>query len=239
MLQFLNMKKVIKKLVHSLGLDIRKHQEAIHPLDFLKNHDVRTVMDIGANVGQFAEEVRAILPQAQIYSFEPITSVYAELLKNRKGDSKWKGFNYALGNEEGVQEILVSPYSPSSSLLPKTDLLNTAFPHTQGGAKEKITISKLDTIAKKLNLEGKILVKMDVQGFEQKVIEGGLETLSKATVVLTETSFFPIYEGQPLFEDIYSALTKLGFTYRGSLHAKYHPTTHEILFEDSIFVKKS
>jgi hypothetical protein len=56
---------------------------------------------------------------------------------------------------------------------------------------------------------------MDVQGFEDRVIAGGLRTLERASVLWVETSFVELYEGQPLFADIHDRLRDLGFEYRG------------------------
>lgn len=232
------MKKIIKNILNSIGIDIKLYRKAIRPLDFLKSYNINTVFDVGANVGQFAEEIREYLPNAKIYSFEPVKSVYEKLLDNRKSDNLWEGFNSALGETKGSAEINVSPYSPSSSLLPKTELLNEAFPHTKGTTKELTQVYTIDSIANTINCSSEILIKLDVQGFEDKVIKGGHNIFSKAKIVLIETSFFQIYEGQPLFDDIYKLLTNLGFKYHGSFNIKRHPHTYEILFEDSIFIRK-
>ena len=78
---------------------------------------------------------------------------------------------------------------------------------------------------------------MDTQGFEAEVIAGGKECLSVAKAILIETSFVEIYSGQPHFDDIYELLKGLGFRYHGSLRAKRHPKTGEVMFEDSIFMR--
>jgi FkbM family methyltransferase len=232
------MKKIIRHALNSVGLDVGRYRKKADPLSFLHSHNINTVFDVGANTGQFASEIRAVLQSAQIYSFEPVKKVYAELQHNMQSDMRWKGFNVALGEKKGSARITVSPYSPSSSLMPKSELLNQTFPHTRGGTEETITVETLDEVAQSLPLTQNILVKLDVQGFEDKVIKGGNAVLSKTKVVITEASFFPIYEGQPLFDDIYTLLKSLGFKYHGGLHSKPHPKTGEILFEDSIFIKE-
>ena len=96
-------------------------------------------------------------------------------------------------------------------------------------------------MAKDLNLDpsadGEILIKVDVQGFEDKVIAGGVETFKKAKVVLIENSFVELYESQPLFDDIYMKLKELGFEYRGALQQKIAKNTGQIISEDSMFIR--
>ena len=82
-----------------------------------------------------------------------------------------------------------------------------------------------------------MLIKIDVQGFEDKVIAGGRNIIRRATILILETSFQPLYIGQPLFEDIYDSL-KQDFRYMGSLSQSQSQIDGSALYEDSIFVKK-
>ena len=107
------------------------------------------------------------------------------------------------------------------------------FPHTREHSEEEVLIKRLDDLD--LNLEKEILIKVDVQGFEDKVIAGGENTFKKARVVLMETSFVELYKGQPTFDQIYEKLKSLGFAYKGSLQQKISKTG-EIISEDSIFI---
>lgn len=82
-----------------------------------------------------------------------------------------------------------------------------------------------------------MLVKIDVQGYEDRVIRGGQRVISRAKVLIVETSFQTLYDGQPLFEDIYDTLLKMGFRYIGALWQLRSPLNGSILQADSIFVK--
>ena len=70
----------VRKLINALGIDAHRYIRQPGKLDFLKQYDIKTVLDIGANVGQSALEFRAILPLAYIYSFEPLP----DCLKNSR-----------------------------------------------------------------------------------------------------------------------------------------------------------
>ena len=85
---------------------------------------------------------------------------------------------------------------------------------------------------------GTILIKIDVQGSEDKVIRGGQKTLRRAKAVIVETSFTELYDGQPLFHDIYEGLRSLGFSYSGSWAPDLkNPLDGSHLQQDSIFVR--
>jgi hypothetical protein len=88
-----------------------------------------------------------------------------------------------------------------------------------------------------LKLIDPILIKIDVQGFEDKVIAGGADTIKKAKVIIIEVTFKELYTDQPLFHDIYEMLSKLGFTYHGNFDQLPSPVTGEILQADAIFIK--
>lgn len=199
--------------------------------------NVKTVLDIGANVGQFAKEIRSSLPESQIYSFEPLKECFTVLAKEFEADTKFKAFNYALGEKANQTIIHKSAYSPSSSILNMSLTHKELFPHTKEHTTEKIEIKRLDDITDSLGLEKEILIKVDVQGFEDKVIAGGEQTFKKARAVIIETSFTELYENQPSFDSIYEKLKSLGFKYSGSLQQKLDKHTGAIISEDSMFLR--
>lgn len=229
--------KIIKKPLNLIGLDIKKYRPEIDRIKWLEKYNIKTVIDIGAHTGQFAKEIRGKLPQARIYSFEPLKDCYQKLVQNMSEDKNFEAYNFALGDKESAQEMNRSTSSPSSSLLTMGNLHEEMYPHTKGGSKEKIEVKRLDAVFKNSNLEKEILVKIDVQGYEDKVIVGGINVISQAKIALLEVSFFELYKGQALFDQIYEIMKKLGFQYRGRIHQRINPLTGEILYEDSIFIK--
>ncbi len=229
--------KIIRKPLNLIGLDIKKFRPEMDKLKWLEKYKIKTILDIGAHTGQFAKEIRRNLPQVKIYSFEPLKDCYKELLRNMSKDKNFEAYNFALGEKEVKQEINRSIYSPSSSLLAMANLHEEMYPHTKGGSKEKIEIKRLDDVFENYDLEKEILVKIDVQGYEDKVIKGGANLISQAKIVFLEVSFFELYKEQALFEQIYEIMKKLGFRYQGRIHHKMNRLTGEVLYEDSIFIK--
>jgi hypothetical protein len=97
-------------------------------------------------------------------------------------------------------------------------------------------LERLDEVAEGFEFPLPMLVKLDVQGFEDRVLSGGERTIKKAKAIITETSFVPLYEGQPLFDDIRRQLSEWGFLYAGSVGQLRSQTTGEVLQEDSLFL---
>ena len=225
----------VKKILRKFGYDIVHH----HPVfDIaLKKYAIETVIDIGANSGQFALGIHEQLPHAMIYSFEPLHDIFTKLSENLKGVRNFKAFNVGLGEKNETTTILRSSFSPSSSLLPMTELHKKLYPKSSRATTETITIKRLDDMANDIPIKGDLLVKLDVQGYEDNVIRGGSKIIGKATMLLIETSFIQLYENQPLFDDIYSIVRELGFTYKGSRERHYSKETGELIYEDSIFIK--
>jgi FkbM family methyltransferase len=230
------MKRTIKMLLRRFGYDVVEYKPVFEGA--LKRCAIDTVIDVGANTGQFATEIHGLLPAAKhIYSFEPLHDVYLEMEKRCSGIPGFKGFNIGLGEKNGTISIKRSKYSPSSSFLPMGSLHKKRYPKTAETFDEQVEMKRLDDVAPGLDLSGNVLLKMDVQGFEGAVIKGGPATVSKAKVLLLETSFVELYEGQPLFDDIYRLLRPLGFKYIGRFAQHWDNKADEVMYEDSVFVK--
>jgi hypothetical protein len=118
-----------------------------------------------------------------------------------------------------------------------SNLHKELYPKSKDAVRERIALRRLDSFGDELTLAPGVLIKMDVQGFEDRVIAGGHETFEKANVVIVETSFVPLYEKQPLFGDIHNQLLNLGFSYRGNCAEHFSRMTGERIYEDSVFVR--
>ena len=231
----MNLVMPIKKILRRCGYDISRYHSLYDTV--LKHHGIKTILDIGANDGLWSAEMRTLFPEAHIYAFEPLTDCYERTVKRFEHDPHFTGFNIGLGDTDTFTEIERSSFHPSSSLLRMTELHKDLYPKSKHNTRERITLRRLDSLDNELVLEPGVFVKMDVQGFEDKVIAGGEAVLKKADVIVVETAFVPLYERQPLFGDIHHALHSLGFSYRGNCGEHFSSKTGERIYEDSIFVR--
>lgn len=204
---------------------------------WLMNENFHSIIDIGANAGQFAEKARALFPNAKIHSFEPIPELFEMLKKKFSNDKLFEAYPFALGmtTEKGVFNR--NDFSDSSSFLKMESRHFKEFPRTKNTRTIEVDILPLDNFKEKLELSSPYLVKIDVQGFEDKVIKGGEMILANARMILIEVGFESLYQGQPLFEDIYFILSSLGFKFRGVYEQLCSPVDGRILQADAVFVQ--
>jgi len=230
------LKRAIVDIFKKMGIDIRRVPK--YPkFQWLKEFGINTIIDVGANRGQFASQFHRLLPDARLYSFEPLEDCYNELLKRMGHVPKFHAFNFALGDKNGQTDIYRNDYTPSSSLLSMEELHKRAFPFTSHATVQKILIRRLDDIVNEMDIVENVLVKIDVQGTEDKVIMGGERLLSRTSIMIVETSFRTLYHGQPLFDTIYEMLKQKGFVYAGSEDTIRNPNDGSILQCDLVFCK--
>ena len=208
---------------------------------WLLDAGIRTILDIGANTGQFARLAHEVFPGAAIYSFEPLPDCFEALKSALPAGSDFHPINCALGREEGMLEFRRALHTPSSSFLRMTKLHEESFPESTGGQEERpltVAVRTLDQVAAELPLRENILLKIDVQGYEANVLAGGAETVRRAAAVIMETSFRRLYEGQPLFDEIYATMRGLGFDFQGNMEQMVSPADGRVVQADSIFVRR-
>jgi FkbM family methyltransferase len=230
----------IQKTLQIFGFQISRTPEEKRKTNFrwLTSLNIKTVIDIGANTGQSIDIYKQLCPEAMIYSFEPLGDCYDQLISKTKGDSNVQCFNIALSNESGTLTFNRNQFSAASSFLDITEVHQSNYPSTAGEIiQEEIRTERLDDFAENLNLAEPIIIKIDVQGAEAQVIEGGKEVFSKASVVIIEMSLEHLYKDQPLFDDIYQILKNLGFRYNGNSNQSHSVHDGHVLFVDAIFVK--
>ena len=112
------------------------------------------------------------------------------------------------------------------------------FKHTKNTRSIEVETRTLDSFIDEILPDEQTLLKIDTQGAEWEVILGAKETLIQVKYLLCEVSFVELYEGQKLFDDIYSELKKAGFVYKGSIKNIYSPISGEILQSDAVFIKQ-
>ena len=202
------------------------------------NSGIKTVLDVGAHMGEFARRIRVILPHADLICFEPLQEPYSKLTQRLAGQPNFRAIRCALGEKAGQHEIHHNEYAPSSSLLSMEELHKQSFTFAVKEKTEMIEVRRLSDVVRELNLRDPLLLKLDVQGFEDKVIAGGKDVVARAKIIIIEVSFQPLYEGGPLFDDVYRLLKEHGFTYNGNFEQLFSPKDGRILQADAIFCRE-
>src|SRR5215203_7296691 len=211
------LRTIVKRPLNLLGLDLVRYRPHYSQGEYayVASLGIRTVIDVGAHTGEFARMIKQVIPNAAIFSFEPLKDEFERLEQQMQNGASFVAFNCAVGDRNDTVEIHRSSYAQSSSLLPMASLHKEAFPTSASHTSEKVEVKRLDDVLRGFRLEPEILVKIDVQGYEDRVIAGATETLARAKAVIVEVSFRELYEGQPLFDGIFGMLSERGFKYMG------------------------
>lgn len=181
-----------------------------------KHMGITHVVDIGANTGQFAESLYDFGFTGKVVSFEPVAAARKELEKRSAPYSNWViAERCAIGAEDGTVTMNVSDDTVFSSALPIKDSYVSHNEKSRIVRQEEVPLFRIDTILPRYidNLDtARILFKIDTQGFEKQVIDGGPKTLSNAKGLKIEIPLYAIYENTAFqFYDIMGLAKDQGF----------------------------
>ena len=182
---------------------------------------VATVVDIGANRGQFALAARHCFPAAQIVSFEPLAGPAALWRQVFAGDGRARLIEAAVGPQAGESQIHLSARDDSSSLLPITERQNALFPGTAEVGEASIRVVRLAEALPVADIAGPALLKLDVQGFELPALAGCEDMLERFDWVYAECSFVELYAGQSFADEVIAWLRERGLRLAGVYHMAY------------------
>lgn len=237
--------KTLKKIINSAGhMTYRTHSisnpvyQLFQSLNYFK---VDLVLDVGANKGQFASELRTIGFDGKIVSFEPLSEAHKSLNEKSSRDDNWFAHpRCAIGNYDGEIEINIAGNSVSSSVLSMLESHSNAAPDSAYVDHEKTPIFMLDTVASPYLKQAKNpFIKIDTQGYEWQVLNGAEIILPQVRGVLCELSLVGLYEGQYLWQEIIQRMEECGFTLWGLQKGFTEPTSGRSLQMDGIFFREN
>ena len=238
-------KSFIKKQLQRVGIDIRKYP-CQSPFEkqvskFCDSNSIQLIFDIGANTGQFANQVFLGGYSGSIVSFEPLSEAWELLNSNAASNKNWKVHDRcAIGDRTGTVDVNISNNSFSSSILPMLDAHLSAARHSVYIGKESAPLFTLDSVAAPyLELGSGMIIKIDTQGYEWEVLAGATNTLSRASGIICELSLIPLYEGQRLWLDVIRFLESRGFELWAIQQGFSNTETGQSLQVDALFKRIS
>ncbi len=197
---------------------------------------VDLVLDVGANVGQYAERMRALGYAGRIISFEPQSGAYAFLQRRTENDALWEARRVAIGRVTGEFDLYVSQNSVSSSLLTVLDEHLSAAREARIVSRESVLVNTLDDELRETHV-GQCWLKLDIQGHELEALKGSSSILKQCSVVQIEVSFSQLYAGQSPWLDICTWLVERGFTLRHMEPGFEDPNTGVLQQADLLFAR--
>jgi FkbM family methyltransferase len=196
----------------SRGLRLPQPQlDRMAELFFLRNLlqqlQVDCVLDVGANRGQFASELRSIGYDGHIVSFEPLASEFAVMRQHFEQDAKWRGYQTALGSAESTVDIHVGGLTVMSSLLESVQ-------PDRNASLETVTVKRLDSLLPGILAElgcARVFLKMDTQGYDLEVFTGSAQCMAPILGLQSELSVVPLYKGMPHYLEALQTYEAAGF----------------------------
>jgi FkbM family methyltransferase len=199
-----------------------------------------TVLDIGANTGQYARCLRSSGFTGRIVSFEAIPAVHAKLVVAAASDSNWMVAPCcALGRVRGQIQINLANNSLSSSLLPMHDIHLKAAPDSRFVGTEMVRIDRLEDVAQPLLPPGRLMLKVDTQGYEEEVLAGAGAVLDRACALQVELSLVPLYKGAPSLRRMLEVCESAGFALHGLVPGFHDASSGALLQVDGLFMRSS
>jgi FkbM family methyltransferase len=199
---------------------------------------IGTVLDVGANEGQFVKVARALFPHAPILAFEPNPHLARSLDGLLSASGSGALLPIACGREPGMRPLYLTKFSPSASLLQPTDVRIPDYPTAEIGETIQVKVERLDDVVRASALaRSPYLLKLDVQGFELEVLHGATSILQEIAVILCEVNAEDFYTGQAGFEQIYRFLREHGFKLVDIGEPIRARSTGEVLYFDVAFLR--
>jgi FkbM family methyltransferase len=171
-----------------------------------------TILDVGANRGQWLAKVVDISEEKKIVALEPIKEIFQQLKCNFMNHKNIIVLNYAVGRKSGSRDIYVaSNQGMSSSFLEIAKFHKLGAPTVGTVKTQSVEVRDLSSIIRDFNLRNTYL-KIDVQGFELEVLKSIKSSdWSKIKFIEVEVNLVENYESSSLIEEVICFLRTRGF----------------------------
>ncbi len=191
---------------------LRSHLHAL-----LAHYRIDCVIDVGANEGGYGMFLRELGYTGRICSFEPVPSAFRKLSAAASRDPFWEVFGFALGSRSGSAILHVSEFSQMSSFLPASEYGLRNWSNLRVASEETVAVRTLADCfdAGLVPKNGRILLKMDTQGYDLEVFRGCGTHLAAITCLQSEMSLIPLYQGMPDFSEALDVYRAAGFEVAG------------------------
>ncbi len=239
------MKKILQKCFLYFGFVLRRANlyscDNRRLLRFFEHHKIDIVLDVGANSGQFAQELLESGFKGKIVSFEALPHVYEDLKQNAKTYGKqWVvAPQCAISDEEKTVNFHVTKENTSSSMLKPSENANDLPDFFDVNDVIKVKSKRLDTLLKEMDITSNhIYLKIDVQGAEKKVLRGADKIMEQIQGMTVEMPLYRYYEKQPLARELDKWIIQRNFELWDIVPVLRQPETGRLDYFDAIYFKK-
>ena len=195
-----------------------------------------TLVDVGANEGEFSAAAARLVKLDGVHAFEPQPTCHPPLSQVLKNIPNSHLHPSAVGAEPGEIELLCTANSKLASVLKPNDEIANGYENGDFDVERRIKVPlvRLDDV---IPSDGNIgLLKIDVQGYELPVLKGAARTLRRTFALLMEVNYVAHYGGGAAFDDLHEAVRQYGFRTYGVSAPYFGPNGP--LWADAMFVRE-
>ncbi|WP_295539483.1 FkbM family methyltransferase [uncultured Thiohalocapsa sp.] len=167
-----------------------------------------TVLDVGANIGDWASLALRINPAVNVHCFEPSLKSFERLQENLSNHSAQVKLNpFGLSAAQETKTLyLFDDCAGNNSLYSREGLAN------QQSISESVHLETLDLYCQDQGLERVDLLKIDVEGHELSVLQGALQMLDQGRIEKIQFEYGGTFiDARILLKDIFDLLIPLGY----------------------------
>jgi FkbM family methyltransferase len=173
---------------------------------------VTLVLDVGAHNGECAGRLRGMGFTGRIVSFEPVAESFGQLSVAAQGDDRWTVVHSAIGSACGDRPINVSDHSEMSSFRQIRSDFVASSAWAAVTRREVVPVTTIDTVfSHYVTPSDVVLLKLDIQGFEDQALLGAGHSLRAIRAVQLEAAVSGLYDGEPTLWQHVAALSEYGF----------------------------
>ena len=236
------MKRLLKRLAQRSGFDVirfnPRSSSVARRIKLFRHHRIDLVLDVGASTGGYGLELRGTGYQGRIVSFEPSSACLRVLQARAARDAQWDVVPVALGDVPGQATLNLSHNRESSSLLRIRPRHTRAYPGAAYAGTETVAVERLDTVFAQHHHDGaRTVLKIDTQGYEQRILAGAEASLPQIAGVQVELSLVSLYDDEPPFMDLVAYLLARGYTLMSVQPVIDDPDTGQLLQVDGLFFR--
>jgi FkbM family methyltransferase len=235
---------LLNRFFRPFGYELKKHYKIATPtamdaiMNAINHYRTDLLLDVGANTGQFAKEIRSAGYHGELHSFEPVKKAYDLLETASQNDHKWHTHQLALGAVRGTQTMNVMATSDLSSFNTPSQFGKDRFKGFQSATQESVQVDTIDHFIESNKLQSrKILLKMDTQGHDLEVLKGAAFSLKYILAIQSEISFQPLYEEMPYYLESLKTIENCGYSV-AALNPVAKSEDLSVIEMDCLFIRK-
>jgi FkbM family methyltransferase len=222
----------------ALGQDLLLHEHLAFVFD---RYRVDCAIDVGANAGDYAAELRRMGYRGRLLAFEPIPELAERIRARAAGDTAWSVHAIALGRHTGTAALNVTRQDVFTSLREPALYAGQRFGASADVMRRvPVSVRRLEDVLDEMlgpSSAARCFVKIDTQGTDLDVFAGLGRWTDRVVALQSELAAIPIYAGVPRMSEALATFEAAGFELSGLFPVSRDETTGRVIELDCVMVR--